>query len=53
MFEIIIDSKIKNKKNIIGKAMPFLEFQRIYLNSESSFAQYRLTSKERSIVNFL
>ena len=42
----------QNQKSIIGTFVSFLGIQNEYLNSEWSFAQYRLNFKEKSIVSF-
>ena len=47
-----IDEKNKNQKSIIGNVVSFLGFKNEYLSSEWSFAQYRLTCKEKNIVSF-
>lgn len=46
------NNKVENQKSMIGNFVSFLGFQNSYLNSEWSFAQYRLTCKEKSVVNF-
>ena len=45
-------NEIKNQKSFFGNVVSFLGFQNEYLNSEWSFAQYRLPIKEKNIVSF-
>jgi WD40 repeat protein len=43
---------VKNKKSFFGTLLSFLGIKNEYLNSEWSFAQYRLTYKGKSMVAF-
>ena len=47
-----IDEKNKNQKSILGNVVKYLGFKNEYLSSEWSFAQYRLTCKEKNIISF-
>lgn len=47
-----IEEKNKNQKSIIGNVVSFLGFKNEYLSSEWSFAQYRLSCKEKNIISF-
>ena len=47
-----IDEKNKNQKSIFGNVVKYLGFKNEYLSSEWSFAQYRLTCKEKNIISF-
>lgn len=44
--------EVQNQKSVFGTVVSFLGIQNEYLNSEWSFAQYRLTYKGKSIVAF-
>ena len=46
------NTETQNQKSIFGTVVSFFGIQNEYLNSEWSFAQYRLTYKEGSIVTF-
>ena len=46
------NNEVQNQKSYFGSVMSFLGYQNQYLNSEWSFARYRLTCKEKSIVTF-
>ena len=46
------NNETQNQKSIFGTVVSFFGIQNEYLNSEWSFAQYRLTYKEGSIVSF-
>ena len=48
-----IDEKNKNQKSILGNVVKYLGFKNEYLSSEWSFAQYRLTCKEKNIISFI
>ena len=43
---------VQNQKSVFGTVVSFLGIQNEYLNSEWSFAQYRLTYKGKSMVAF-
>lgn len=43
---------VKNQKSILGTIATFFGIQSTYLNSEWSFAQYRLNLKGKNIINF-
>ena len=45
-------NEAQNQKSVIGSFVSFFGIQNDYLNSEWSFAQYRLACKERSLVSF-
>ena len=47
-----IDDNNKNQKSIIGNVVSYFGFKNEYLSSEWSFAQYRLTCKEKNIISF-
>ena len=47
-----IEEKNKNQKSILGNVVKYLGFKNEYLSSEWSFAQYRLTCKEKNIISF-
>jgi WD40 repeat protein len=44
--------EVQNQKSVFGTVVSFLGIQNEYLNSEWSFAQYRLTYKGKSMVAF-
>lgn len=46
------ENEAQNQKSIFGTVVSFFGIQNEYLNSEWSFAQYRLTYKDKSIVSF-
>lgn len=46
------NNEAQNQRSYFGTVMSFLGYQNQYLNSEWSFAQYRLTYKEQSVVCF-
>ena len=46
------NNEVQNQKSYIGSVISFLGYQSQYLNSEWSFAKYRLNCKDRSIVCF-
>lgn len=45
-------NEVQNQKSIFGTISSFFGIQSEYLNSEWSFAQFRINSKERSVVSF-
>jgi WD40 repeat protein len=45
-------NEAQNQKSVIGSFVSFLGIQNEYLNSEWSFAQYRLPYKEKTLVSF-
>ena len=48
----IDDNETKNQKSFLGNVVSFIGLQNEYLNSEWSFAKYRLPSKEKNIIGF-
>ena len=48
----IEENEVKNQKSFLGNVASFIGLQNEYLNSEWSFAKYRLPSKEKNIIGF-
>ena len=48
----IEENEVKNQKSFFGNVVSFIGLQNEYLNSEWSFAKYRLPSKEKNIIGF-
>jgi len=46
------ENEAKNQKSFLGNVASFIGLQNEYLNSEWSFAKYRLPTKEKNIIGF-